>query len=29
MLEPAFQVGKLATDAEYEMSDVQHNVNKA
>lgn len=29
MLEPAFQVGKSATEVEYEMSDVQHNVNKA
>lgn len=29
MLEPAFQIGKAATEAEYEMSDVQHNVNKA
>lgn len=29
MLEPAFQVGKSATEAEYEMSDVQHIVNKA
>lgn len=29
MLEPAFQVGKSATEAGYEMSDVQHNVNKA
>lgn len=28
MLELAFQVGKSATEAEYEMSDVQHNVNK-
>lgn len=28
MLEPAFQVGKSATEAEYETSDVQHNVNK-
>lgn len=27
MLEPAFQIGKAATEAEYEMSDVQHNVN--
>lgn len=29
MLEPAFQVGKSAAEAEYEMSDVQYNVNKA
>lgn len=28
MLEPAFQIGKVATEAEYEMSDDQHNVNK-
>lgn len=28
MLEPAFQIGKVATEAEYEMSYVQHNVNK-
>lgn len=28
MLEPAFQIGKAATEVEYEMSDVQHNVNK-
>ena len=29
MLKQAFQIGKAATEAEYEMSDVQHNVNKA
>lgn len=29
MLEPAFQVGKSATEAECEMPDVQHIVNKA